>query len=219
MFLSRNALKLGGFRKATMMGPMFNNNALFQQRMFLNKLFSSGGSVSGYSDASNPKVYFEITQDNKNIGRLTFELYKNHVPKTAENFRSLCAGDNNQGYTYAGSGFHRIIQGFMAQGGDFTNHNGTGGRSIYGDRFPDEEPGLRLKHLQRGMLSMANAGPNTNGSQFFITFDETPWLNGAHVVFGELVDGEDILKTMEAAGTRGEGRPRSHFAIESCGEV
>ena len=107
----------------------------------------------------------------------------------------------------------------MAQGGDFTRHNGTGGRSIYGEKFADEKPGLRLKHMQRGMLSMANAGPNTNGSQFFITFAPAPWLDGNHAVFGELVEGDDILKTMEASGTRGEGRPRHHYTIESCGEL
>ena len=106
----------------------------------------------------------------------------------------------------------------MAQGGDFTNHNGTGGRSIYGAKFEDEAPGLKLQHLQRGMLSMANAGPNTNGSQFFITFDKTEWLNGAHVVFGELVEGEEVLKALEAGGSR-SGQPRSKFTIEKCGEV
>ena len=195
--------------------PLMRQNALFQQRMFFGKMFGSGD----YRDENNPKVFFEITQDGKSIGRLGFELYANHVPKTAENFRSLCAGDNASKLTYAGSGFHRIIRGFMAQGGDFTNHNGTGGKSIYGERFADEAAGLKLKHTQRGMLSMANAGPNTNGSQFFITFEKTPWLDGAHVVFGEMVEGEDILKTMEAAGTSGEGRPRSHFVIESCGEL
>ena len=199
------------------LGPIMRP-ALFQQRMIFGRVFGSGGT-SGYTDASTPKVFMEITQDGKNIGRLKFELYKNHVPKTAENFRSLCAGDNQMGYTFAGSGFHRIIQGFMAQGGDFTNHNGTGGKSIYGNKFDDEAPGLKLQHLQRGMLSMANAGPNTNGSQFFITFDATPWLNGAHVVFGEMVEGDDILKTMEASGTRGEGRPRHEYKIESCGEL
>ena len=196
------------------LGPMARSN-VFQKRMIFGRVFGSGAD---YKDPTNPKVFMEITQDGKAIGRLGFELYANHVPKTAENFRSLCAGDNNMGYTFAGSGFHRIISGFMAQGGDFTNHNGTGGKSIYGAKFPDEQPGLKLQHLQRGMLSMANAGPNTNGSQFFITFEATPWLDGAHVVFGEMIEGEDVLKTLEASGTRGEGKPRHEFKIDTCGE-
>ena len=129
--------------------------------MIFSRLF---GSKTGASDPSNPRVYFDIEQNTKPIGRMVFELYNNQVPKTAENFRSICAGDNPQGYTYANSHFHRIIDGFMAQGGDFTNHNGTGGKSIYGEKFPDEKAGLQLQHTKRGQLSMANAGPNTNGS-------------------------------------------------------
>ena len=132
------------------------------QRMIFSRFFGSSGS--GNSSPENPKVFFDISKDNQPIGKMVFELYKNHVPITAENFRSICAGDNKQGYTYAGSHFHRIIDGFMAQGGDFTNHNGTGGKSIYGEKFADEPAGLKLQHTQRGMLSMANAGPNTNGS-------------------------------------------------------
>ena len=143
--------------------------------------------------SSNPKVFFDIERNNTALGRMTFELYADKVPKTSENFRSLCAGDNKQGYTYKASHFHRIINGFMAQGGDFTNHNGTGGKSIYGDKFPDEASGLAMQHTKRGQLSMANAGPNTNGSQFFICFEATPWLNGAHAVFGHLIEGDDVL--------------------------
>ena len=100
--------------------------------------------------SSNPKVFFDIERDNTVLGRMTFELYADKVPKTSENFRSLCAGDNKQGYTYKASHFHRIINGFMAQGGDFTNHNGTGGKSIYGDKFPDEASGLAMQHTKRG---------------------------------------------------------------------
>ena len=144
------------------------------------------------------------------------QLYKNHTPKTAENFRSLCAGDNKQGYTYKNSIFHRVIDNFMAQGGDFTNHNGTGGLSIYGAKFPDEN--FDCRHVKKGQLSMANAGKNTNGSQFFITFDATNWLDGAHVVFGELVEGHDVLKTIEAAGSR-SGRTNGELKIVDCGEV
>jgi cyclophilin family peptidyl-prolyl cis-trans isomerase len=148
-----------------------------------------------YSDPTNPKVFFEITKDGSEFGRIEFELYANHNPKTAENFRSLCCGDNQQGYTYKGSHFHRVIPGFMAQGGDFTAGNGTGGLSIYGPKFKDEN--MTLKHHKPGMLSMANAGPNTNGSQFFMTFIETDWLDGAHCVFGEVTEGMDLLKEME----------------------
>lgn len=143
-------------------------------------------------------------------------MYKNHCPKTAENFRSLCAGDNKQGYTYKKSHFHRIIGGFMAQGGDFTNGNGTGGLSIYGAKFPDEN--MKLRHFKRGQLSMANAGPNTNGSQFFITFAPTDWLDGYHCVFGELVEGDAVLRQLELAGTR-SGQPTGKFVIDDCGEV
>ena len=138
------------------------------------------------------------------------------MPKTAENFRSLCAGDNQQKFTYKGSSFHRVIQDFMAQGGDFTNHNGTGGKSIYGEKFPDEN--FKILHNKRGLLSMANAGPNTNGSQFFITFGPTEWLNGAHVVFGELIEGDDVLKKIEACGSR-SGKTTKQLVIEDCGQL
>ena len=185
-----------------------------QRRMIFSKFFSSGSN----SDPSNPRVFFDISRDNQPVGRMTFELYNNKVPKTAENFRAICTGDNKFGYTYEGSHFHRIIDGFMAQGGDFTRHNGTGGASIYGSKFADEAAGLQIKHTKRGLLSMANAGPNTNGSQFFITFVDTPWLNGAHVVFGELVEGDEILKAMEAAGTR-SGQPRANFSISKSGQL
>lgn len=138
------------------------------------------------------------------------------MPKTAENFRSLCAGDNKQGYTYKKSHFHRIINGFMAQGGDFTHGNGTGGVSIYGSKFADEN--FNCRHYKRGLLSMANAGPNTNGSQFFITFGVTEWLDGAHVVFGELIEGDSVLRQLELCGTR-SGNPTAKITIDDCGEV
>mmetsp|Transcript_31651 Transcript_31651/g.42877 ORF Transcript_31651/g.42877 Transcript_31651/m.42877 type:complete len:166 (-) Transcript_31651:60-557(-) len=158
----------------------------------------------------------QISKDGQDIGRMEFELYKNHNPKTVENFRSLCAGDNSMKYTYKGSVFHRLINGFMAQGGDFTRGNGTGGISIYGDKFPDEN--MTLRHTKRGMLSMANAGPNTNGSQFFITFIPCDWLDGNHCVFGEITEGNDVLDMLERAGSR-SGRPAAKFVIEDCGEV
>ena len=154
MFVSARLLK-------TMRPQQINS---VNQRMIFSKFFGSSAGGSGYSSPENPKVFFEISKDSTPIGKIVFELYKNHVPITAENFRSICAGDNKMGYTYQNSHFHRIIDGFMAQGGDFTNHNGTGGKSIYGEKFADEPSGLKLQHKQRGMLSMANAGPNTNGS-------------------------------------------------------
>lgn len=167
-------------------------------KRFIFNMFGGGADPgSGKTFDVNPKVFMEIHKNGASIGQLKFELYGKTVPITAENFRSLCAGDNEKGYTYKGSGFHRIIPEFMAQGGDFTNHNGTGGKSIYGDKFPDEASGMKIQHTGRGLLSMANAGPNTNGSQFFITFVATPWLNGNHAVFGELIEGDDILKTIK----------------------
>lgn len=163
---------------------------------------------------SKPRVFFDITADGASLGRIVFELENGIVPKTAENFRSLCVGD--KGLTYKGSGFHRIIPQFMCQGGDFTNHNGTGGKSIYGEKFADEN--FTLKHTEPYLLSMANAGPNTNGSQFFITTVKTPWLDGKHVVFGRAVEGQDIIKKMEACGTQ-SGRTTKKIVIANCGQL
>lgn len=159
-------------------------------------------------------VYFDIEINGKAAGKITFKLEDQVVPKTARNFRELCTGQN--GYGYKDSIFHRVIPNFMLQGGDFTNHNGTGGKSIYGEKFADEN--FTLKHTRPGLLSMANAGKNTNGSQFFITTVPTPWLDGAHVVFGSVVEGMDLVKKIESLGS-GTGKTSSVIKIVACGTV
>ncbi|XP_078055622.1 peptidyl-prolyl cis-trans isomerase-like isoform X2 [Mustelus asterias] len=166
------------------------------------------------SKSANPRVYMDVASRGNTLGRIVIELRPDVVPKTAENFRALCT--NEKGFGYKGSIFHRIIPGFMCQGGDFTKHNGTGGKSIYGEKFQDEN--FQLKHTEAGTLSMANAGPNTNGSQFFICTAETPWLDGKHVVFGKVVEGYDVVKKMEKLGSS-DGKTSSTVSIINCGQL
>ncbi|KAJ2782636.1 cytochrome P450 cyp2 [Coemansia javaensis] len=164
--------------------------------------------------AANPKVYFDVATKEKRLGRIEMELDANIVPRTAENFRALCTGE--KGFGYKGSIFHRVIPEFMLQGGDFTKHNGTGGRSIYGEKFADEN--FELRHTGPGILSMANAGPNTNGSQFFITTVPCSWLDKKHVVFGKVTKGMEVVKAIEELGSP-SGKPDIRIEIVDCGQL
>ncbi|KAK6057241.1 peptidyl-prolyl cis-trans isomerase, cyclophilin-type [Cooperia oncophora] len=172
------------------------------------------------SSSARSRVFLDVNIGDTHAGKITIELFNDVVPKTAENFRALCTGEKGKGRSgvplhFKGSAFHRIIPEFMIQGGDFTLGDGRGGESIYGHKFEDEN--FTLKHSGLGCVSMANAGPNTNGSQFFICTADTPWLDGKHVVFGQVTDGLSVVKKIESMGSR-TGKPKEKVTIVDCGE-
>jgi len=170
---------------------------------------------------SRSRVFFDVSIGGNPAGRIVIELYDDVVPKTTENFRCLCTGEKGIGKSgkplhYKGSSFHRIIPGFMCQGGDFTRGDGRGGESIYGIKFPDEN--FQLKHTGEGILSMANSGKDTNGSQFFLTTVKTQWLDGKHVVFGHVIEGMNVVKQMEEVGSK-TGTTSAPVIITDCGAL
>lgn len=201
----------------------FVNSKLYEDKEKPNETTSNviPKQISTEINPTNPKVFFEIRiGEEENLRRIEFELFADKVPKTAENFRQLCKGflnENNETYSYKGSKFHRVIKDFMMQGGDFEKGNGTGGMSIYGKKFDDEN--FSLPHSQPFLLSMANAGPNSNGSQFFITFKETSYLNGKHVVFGRVIKGEEHCRAVESNPTTDNDYPIKEVVIVNCGEI
>merc|ERR1711871_748358 len=210
----KKAMKDAKAKEKNAFGNMFSKVSMYSEKADVEKAIKWEGPL--------PRVFFDMEMGEEKLGRIEMELFADVVPKTAENFRQLCTGEAGMGKNgkplhYKGSSFHRVISNFMCQGGDFTNGNGTGGESIYGEKFDDEN--FKMKHDTKGLLSMANAGPGTNGSQFFITTTETPHLDGKHVVFGRVVKGYDVVEKIESCEKGASDKPVVDVVIADCGEI